>query len=291
MTHPGFTDADRTKLHRDGAVLLRGVVTPHWVERLREGIERNVLDPGPFFRRLSEPDQPGDFLIDLWTRNRVPEFADYIAHSGVAAIAAAALGEPRVRLLQDTWFAKRAGTIERTPWHHDTVIFGPFLSIWVALDPMSRAAALEFVRGSHRWNRFFMPPSYFDANDEAGMEALRESQRYYLEYHRGEAARKEPEARFEPVPDIEGARGRYDILSWDMEAGDAIVFDALTLHGAAGNPSDGDARRFVTRWVHSSAVLAPHGESTLAVLRKQGFDVPFGVGEPIRGEMFPLLPD
>jgi hypothetical protein len=75
-----------------------------------------------------------------------------------------------------------------------------------------------------------------------------------------------------------------------MEPGDCILFDALTLHGAPGNPSSRDARRFVTRWVGAQAVLAPHGETTIGVLRQQGFDVPFGVGEPVRGRLFPLLP-
>ncbi len=159
---------------------------------------------------------------------------------------------------------------------------------------MRRSASLEFVRGSHRWNRFFMPPSYFDTSDRKGRRVCSASRSATsLEYHRSEGrpAGTGGKYGFEPVPDIEGARDRYDILSWDMAAGDAIVFDALTLHGAPGNPSDGDARRFVTRWVHSSAVLAPHGESTLNVLRQQGFEVPFGVGEAIRGDMFPLLPD
>jgi ectoine hydroxylase-related dioxygenase (phytanoyl-CoA dioxygenase family) len=287
-----FLSADqRTAFERDGALCLRSAVSAHWIEQLKSGVERNIREPGPFFRRLSEPDQPGAFFTDMWTRHRIPEFSDYIERSGVAAIAAAALGEPRVRLLQDTWFAKRAGTVERTPWHHDTVIFGPFLSIWVALDRMPRNSSLEFVRGSHRWNRYFMPRSYFDPEKDG--TSLQETQRYYLEYHR--AAPAQPGAptemsRFEPIPDIEGDRARYDILSWDMEAGDCILFHALTLHGAPGNPSATDARRFVTRWVDSTAVLAPHGESTIGVLRQQGFDVPFGVGDPIRGDMFPLLP-
>ncbi len=297
-----FGAEDRAAFKRDGAVRLRGATTDAWVDQLRQGMDRNIREPGPFFRRLSEPGQPGDFLIDMWSRERIPEFRAYIETSGVAGIAAAALGEPQARLLQDTWFAKRAGTIERTPWHHDTVIFGPFLSIWVALDPIPKAASLEFIRGSHLWNRYFMPQSYFAS--DSGASLLRESERYYLDYHRTmpetgartgaqmgtEAGKTAAVSRFEPIPDIEAARHRYDIISWDMEAGDCIVFDALTLHGAPGNPSTVDARRFVTRWVGSSAVLAPHGETTIGVLRQQGFDVPFGVGEPVHGRLFPLLP-
>jgi len=278
--------ADREAFRRDGAVRLRGVTSADWVEQLRQGVERNIREPGPFFRRLSEPGQPGDFLIDMWSRERIPQFQAYIETSGVAEIAAAALGEPQARLLQDTWFAKRAGTIERTPWHHDTVIFGPFLSIWVALDPIPKDASLEFIRGSHLWRKYFMPQSYFASENSASM--LRETERYYLDYHRG--APQSGLSRFEPIPDIEAERCRYDIISWEMEPGDCILFDALTLHGAPGNPSSRDARRFVTRWVGAQAVLAPHGENTIGVLRQQGFDVPFGVGEPVRGRLFPLLP-
>jgi ectoine hydroxylase-related dioxygenase (phytanoyl-CoA dioxygenase family) len=288
--------ADQEVFKRDGAVRLCGATSAAWVDQLRRGMERNIREPGPFFRRLSEPGQPGDFLIDMWSRERIPEFQAYIETSGVAEIAATALGEPQARLLQDTWFAKRAGTIERTPWHHDTVIFGPFLSIWVALDPIPKAASLEFIRGSHLWNRYFMPQSYFAS--ESGAAMLRETERYYLDYHRSAPATGTETgtetgrgvSRFEPIPDIEAERSQYDIISWDMEAGDCIVFDALTLHGAPGNPMAQDARRFVTRWVGSNAVLAPHGENTIGVLRQQGFEVPFGVGEPVHGRLFPLLP-
>ncbi len=289
---PGiFGACDQLALQRDGAVCLRGAVALPWVKTLCAGVERNIRQPGPLFRSLSDAGQPGGFFTDMWTREKIPEFTDFILNSQIAMIAAAALGEPRVRLLQDTWFAKRAGTIERTPWHHDTVIFGPFLSIWIALDPIPRESSLEFVRGSHRWNRYFMPKSYFETDQ--GTQSLREVERYYLDYHRRTTARQVSALgvfQFEPVPDVEAARDQYDIISWDMRPGDCIVFDALTLHGASGNPSGSDARRFVARWVDSSAVLAPHGESTVAVLREQGFDVPFGVGEPIRGNLFPLLP-
>ena len=32
---------------RDGAVALRGVIPLHWIERLREGVEQNMREPGP----------------------------------------------------------------------------------------------------------------------------------------------------------------------------------------------------------------------------------------------------
>lgn len=34
-------------MQRDGAVCLRGVFDGHWVDEVRNGVERNLRDPGP----------------------------------------------------------------------------------------------------------------------------------------------------------------------------------------------------------------------------------------------------
>ncbi|MEO1198400.1 MAG: phytanoyl-CoA dioxygenase family protein [Pseudomonadota bacterium] len=282
---------DLERLNTDGAVRLTGAIPMSWVEALRQGVERGVREPGPLFGDLGGAEQPGGFYVDTWTRDRIPEFDAFVRDSDIATIAARCLGEPRVRLMQDTWFVKRPGTIERTPWHHDNVIFGPFLSIWVALDPIPRECSLEFVRGSHTWKRYFMPQRYFQA--ENGDDSLPDTETYYDAHNRSQAGSDgaaEFDYRLEPIPDIEANRAQYDIMSWDMAPGDCLIFHALTLHGAPGNPNATEARRFVTRWVGSRAVLAPHGEEIVKGLQKLGFDVPIGPGDPIRGELFPLLP-
>ena len=40
---------------------------------------------------------------------------------------------------------------------------------------------------------------------------------------------------FETVPDIEAHRDDYEILSWELEPGDAIAFHMKTVHGRSGN--------------------------------------------------------
>ena len=288
---PAIRPEDLDSLAADGAVRVENAIAERWVEALRTGVERGLNDPGPLFGKLSGDDQPGGFYLDTWTRDRISEFDAFVHESNVAAIAASCLGEPRVRLMQDTWFVKRPGTIERTPWHHDNIVFGPFLSIWVALDAIPKECSLEFVRGSHTWNRYFMPARYFE-QDEAD-ETLPEAETYYNAHNRVASTKKFGEQdsyQLELIPDIEGTRDQYDILSWDMAPGDCLIFHALTLHGAPGNPNTTEARRFVTRWVGSSAVLAPHGGEVVSSLRAMGFDVPIGAGDPIRGDMFPLLP-
>ena len=44
------------------------------------------------------------------------------------------------------------------------------------------------------------------------------------------------------MPDIDADRDGYDIVSWDLEPGDAYVFHGLTVHGAGGNLT-GQVRR------------------------------------------------
>jgi len=48
------------------------------------------------------------------------------------------------------------------------------------------------------------------------------------------------------MPDIESDRDNYDIVSWDLEPGDAYVFYALTVHGAGGNQLHDRRRRGYT---------------------------------------------
>jgi ectoine hydroxylase-related dioxygenase (phytanoyl-CoA dioxygenase family) len=40
---------------------------------------------------------------------------------------------------------------------------------------------------------------------------------------------------WEEIPDIDAALEDYEILCWDMQSGDAIVFDAEIVHGAKDN--------------------------------------------------------
>src|SRR3546814_16929843 len=169
-------------------------------------------------------------------------------------------------MAQDNWFAKRPGTSERTPWHHDTVIEGPFCSVWVALDPTPRQATLEFVRGSHAWGQTLMPKSFF--SDSAKRSAV---DQFYADFH-GDKSR--PDAReFGEIPDIESNHDAYDIIGWDMEPGDCVLFDARTIHGAPGNHSERTMRRFVTRWVTSQSVVAAHGQDMIDALPGAGRNI------------------
>ena len=99
------------------------------------------------------------------------------------------------------------------------------MTLWIALDPVTREnGALEFIRGSHKWDRWFQP---FRANDTGGAAVDQPT----------------PNPKFEPLPDFESERDQHDIISWNMEPGDVLAFHAMTMHGAMGNSSVTQRRR------------------------------------------------
>lgn len=273
----------------DGAVCIRHAFDSEFVELVRRGIERNISNPSPFFRNLAEGG--GGFLSDMWARRFVPEFERFCKESPAATLAAHALQSDRVRLAQDVWFVKQPGVSECTPWHHDAVISGPFCSIWVALDPTPRAATLEFVRGSHTWGKVLMPRAFFETPGAGagGAPSQRKAvDQFYVDFHGN--GNSSPDAQeLGVIPDIEADRDAYDIIGWDMEPGDCVLFDTRTVHGAPGNSSDRPIRRFVTRWVTDESVISPHGKGVIDALAKAGLDIDLQVGRPIRGALFPEI--
>lgn len=56
------------------------------------------------------------------------------------------------------------------------------------------------------------------------------------------------DANYLPVPDPERDPG-IKVLEWQMEPGDAVIFDYRTVHGARGNQTTTGRRVLSLRWV------------------------------------------
>ena len=225
---------------RDGAVPLRGVIAPEWLARLETGVERNLREPGPYAKRYTPDGNPGLFFGDYCNWQRIPEYADFMANSPLAGIAAALMGASKVNLYHEHILVKEPGTLERTPWHHDQPYYPidgeQIVSMWIPLYSVPRATCPEFIAGSHRWGKWFMPARF---KDGAQWEAQDPS--------------------FVPMPDIEAERDHHTVLAWDLEPGDCIAFHGLTVHGAPANPLATRRRAFSARWTGDDArfVLRP----------------------------------
>jgi len=254
---------DVERFQADGAIVLRGVFSD-WVERLRSGVERDMASPGPFERTYRPQDGSAPFFQDFCNWQRIPEFRTFVHDSPAAAIAARLMRSKSARFFHDHVLVKQPGTSTVTPWHQDQPYYcvegSQTVSFWTPLDPVSREVVMECVAGSHRWGKGFRPQRF-------------------------DGTPLYPRDDFEPMPDIEAERGRYRIVGWDMEPGDAIAFSFRTLHGAPANRSSRPRRVFSSRWLGDDAVFAERGGKTSPPFP----DLKLKPGEPLEAPEFPLV--
>jgi ectoine hydroxylase-related dioxygenase (phytanoyl-CoA dioxygenase family) len=220
----------------DGAVHLAGMIDPDWIARLRDGVARTVEKPTPLHTVQTTETDRGFFLSDLCMAQQYEEYRDFVLNGPVGQIAASVMGSKRVNFFADTLWVKSPGTGKRTRWHQDQAFFWidgrQVCVIWWPLDPIPKADSLELVRGSHQWGKWFMPE---------------------LSKQGADLYKVDPGANpFERMPDIDGNRGDYEILSWDVEPGDCVTFHGSTVHGAPG--STAGRRAVSTVWLGDDAV-------------------------------------
>ncbi|MGF1595342.1 MAG: phytanoyl-CoA dioxygenase family protein [Acidimicrobiales bacterium] len=211
-----LTDDEITAFATDGVVVLRGLLDGGWLDLLAAAVDDDIAHPAPGHHGYDVAGGGrfhGNF--DNWRSDR--RFARYCLESPLPAVAAQLLDADTIQLFYDQLFVKERSTDSPTPWHNDQpywpVAGRQLLSLWVTLDPVTAdSGALEFVRRSHRWNRWFQPRTFAAGG-------------YDYEHN--------PD--YEPMPDIDASRHEFDLVTWDMEPGDLLAFHALTVHGSGGN--------------------------------------------------------
>jgi ectoine hydroxylase-related dioxygenase (phytanoyl-CoA dioxygenase family) len=200
---------------RDGATCVRGLFSGEELALLARGIERNIEEPSAQAIRVTRSDEPGSFLEDFCNWQRIKEYESFLRFSRAGAAAAALTRSRRVRLHHDHLLVKQAGTVRRTPWHQDQPFYNidgrQTCSMWLPIDPVPRESTLEFVAASHA-GEWYLPRSFVNTQ-----------------------AKWFSEGTFEEVPDVDAHPGRYTILGWALQPGDAVFFHMLTLHAAAGS--------------------------------------------------------
>lgn len=230
MTHSLLTQAHVDTFQRDGVVLVEGLFKDQ-VETLRQGIERNMSEPGPYASENLNAGEDGRFFDDYCNWTRIPEFEEVIRGSPAAEVAADLMASAHVQVFHDHVLVKEPGTAKPTPWHQDAPYYfvegRQTVSLWSPLDPV-REASLRCVAGSHRWEKPVLPTRWlseesFYPDDDAYMPV--------------------------PDPDVEG----MDIREWEMEPGDAVAFSYGVLHGARGNDATTRRRAFSLRLLGDDA--------------------------------------
>lgn len=231
-----------------------------------EAIDAVLADPSPAAKVASGPTDRGSFVEDFCRWGEMAAIAGLAVRSRVPGIAARLLGTPRLRLYHDHLLVKEGGTDQRTPWHQDQPYYnvdGRGVSAWIPVDRVPEAGCLELVAGTHR-GPWLMPRTFLDGE-----------------------ARWFPEGSLAELPDIEADRPAFDIRRFDMEPGDAIFFDFLTVHGAPGFPFAGRRRVLSLRYLSDAARHAPRPWPTSPPF--PGLDAELAAGAPMDHPLFPVV--
>ncbi len=264
---------------RDGALVLRRLLSDEWVHQLRSMAERNLRHPGPLCdEHAAAANTTGRFHDDQFLWKRHDAAREYALRSGIGNLAAHAMGSQSACLLYDQLFVKEPGTAAPTPWHNDTSYWhlsgSQICSAWVALDNVPKENGLSYVRGSHKWGLNHRVTN-FSGTDASDKNVYRDVDFDALP----------------PVPDVDAhvAAGEYELLAWDMEPGDVLLFYSAVLHGAPGVPASSANRRrgFATRWCGDDVVFDDRPGTMHTGWKAHGFDCGLTAGQRIECALHP----
>src|SRR5438093_2425534 len=92
------TEEEVQRFQEEGAVRLRDVFDPYWVDRVAAGVERNLAEPGPYAKLYTPKGNPGFFFGDYCNWSRFPELREFVLRSPAGAIAGRVMGSRQVRI-------------------------------------------------------------------------------------------------------------------------------------------------------------------------------------------------
>jgi hypothetical protein len=217
---------------RDGVTFLKGRLDEEAVGLVQAAYDWKLANPGPSAARYY-PDSGATFLQASGDSIDQPDFNRMLKESPIAGIVADLFGSGGVWYIGEQLFLKEGGgptaVARRTPWHQDSSYL-PFEGekiavVWIPLDPVPKAAALEIVRGSHKGTTY--NGSLFHAKDDT------------VGLYKGDPLPR--------LPDIEAHRDEWNdkIVSWASGPGDVLIFHTASLHGG-GATLPGMRRRSLT---------------------------------------------
>lgn len=231
-----LTAVEIETFRRDGAAHIPALISP--------AAARQLLEAADAARAAAQVDsfdyfQDGTFwdARDLYLDNAI--LKSFAFESQLAREAGRAMGARQCGFYFDHLFMLAADTAkDRYYWHQDQPFWAcqgdQICSFWLALTDCSvDSGALEVVLGT---DKQMYPPEWFQ-NDENG---------------------KRDETLITPA--YHEMRDRFDIKTWDIRAGDALLFNSKVMHSSRGNHSKTQRRvAYSTRWFGDDAVFFNRG--------------------------------
>lgn len=255
----------------DGVVHVPGLLDRSWIDELLgtiADVRRDLARTRARHHTVEWSEAPGRFTI-RWMWRDFENVRRFFVESGVHTVVAAVIRAERLQYWYDLTFihepmANGAGS----PWHHDIAAFPckgtQIPSLWIAMSDIAQDnSPLQCIRGSHRNPLMFRPPVYVDPN----------------------VAVPPGYAEIPPVESLIAA-GKYEVLSWNVRAGDALIIHPYTLHGSPENRADRERVAFTTRWMGDDVVWRPD----IFSMKVPGVDLAgVPVGTRPEGPLFPYV--
>ncbi|XP_063965086.1 uncharacterized protein LOC129274676 [Lytechinus pictus] len=259
----------------NGAVCLRQAFSKEWLDVVEKGIERNMKDPGKNMEILqSEEGGTGRYFTDFANWWRITEFQEFVRKSPAAEICGKLMGSKHVVFYHELVVSKEPGTDRITPWHQDQPYFpidgDQVCAIWLPVDPVAKETCVTYIKGSHRWGKWFYPQKFksytdYEADNEESCDTHEWTSLSDMK--------------------LDSSLDQYELLSWELQPGDCIVFHLRAVHMAPANNSRKVPRRVLsTRWAGDDVTGTRRPWKTTDVYTKDL--VP---GEPIASEKYPIL--
>lgn len=264
-----LTAAEISEYQTRGVVLVRNSISPEWVQHMSKVIDAKLAAPTQFGMSINKSGGAGSFLTDRYLWPTVPSFRDYAFRSGVGRQAGQAMQSTTASLYFDQVFVKEPLTNEAFNWHQDRPYWpvggDQICSVWTSFSTVdAETSALEFVIGTDRLARDYKPTM----SESSGIFASDDQ---------------------DDMPDFSLEREQREIISFQVNPGDSIIFNARIVHSSRGNSSP-TVRRVAlsTRWLGDDAIWRPRPGADPAVTQDM---VAVAPGERTAGdrERFPLV--
>jgi len=260
----------------NGATVIRDVIDSNWIKEMRIAIDSILSNPGKASIEYTPKENTGRYYGDffLWRRNK--SFKDFAFESNLPELAGKILDSKNINFFYDQLLVKEPKTIEGTPWHHDLPYWpirgGHIISFWVGFDKVTKnTGAVEYIKGSHKWNKFFAPASF---GKDTGFNDIYKKM------------------GLEPMPDINSNLKDYELLSWDVNPGVIVVHHPLVIHGSSGNFSSNIRRRGLALRYIGDDVTWDDRPGTFIKNKNVKSILPslnFKNGQSLNSELFPKL--
>ena len=220
---------------KDGAVLIQDIILPYWLDKLSIGIKKNFEKPSKYKCVYEKKNSKELFYDDYCNWKKIKEYKDFFFKSNIAKLVSKLMNSKKVNIFHEHVLIKESGSLKKTPWHQDQPYYcvngKDNCSLWIPLDNVPKAICPEFIKGSHKWSKQFLPTKFIGKS---------------YDHH---------DQEFEKIPNIENNREKYDILSWTLRPGDLIAFNFSTVHGAPGNKTKNRRRAFSARFTGDDATF------------------------------------